>query len=75
MWLKILILVLFIAMVLSLTASFNFLLRDAGQGNKKRTLYALGIRIALASLMMACVIYGFYSGILTDTAPWDQRLR
>lgn len=62
-------------MVLSLTASFNFLLRDVGDTHKKRTLYALGIRIALAGLMMACVVYGFYTGILTDTAPWDQRLR
>lgn len=75
MWLKILILVLFAGVVLSLTAGLNFLLRDAGVPNKKRTLYALGIRISLAGIMMALVVYGFYSGILTDTAPWDQRLR
>lgn len=75
MWLKIIILILFIGVLLSLTAGLTFLLRDAGVSNKKRTLYALGIRIALASLMMACVVYGFYSGILTSTAPWDQQLR
>lgn len=75
MWLKIIILILFIGVVLSLTAGLTYLLRDAGVPNKKRTLYALGIRIALASIMMICVVYGFYSGILTDTAPWDQRLR
>ncbi|WP_049723925.1 DUF2909 domain-containing protein [Gilvimarinus polysaccharolyticus] len=74
MWLKIIILILFAGVLLSLTAGLNFLLRDAGGSHKKRTLYALGIRITLATLMMACVIYGFYSGILTNTAPWDQRL-
>lgn len=75
MWLKLIILVLFIGIVLSLSAGLNFLLRDAGLPESKRTLYALGIRITLATLMMICVGYGFYSGILTDSAPWDQRLR
>ncbi|MCP8900563.1 MULTISPECIES: DUF2909 domain-containing protein [Gilvimarinus] len=75
MWLKIIILILFIGVVLSLTAGLNYLLRDAGVPGTKRTLYALGIRITLAILMMICVGYGFYSGILTDTAPWDQHLR
>lgn len=75
MWLKIIILVLFVGVVLSLSAGLNFLLRDVGVTDSKRTLYALGIRITLAILMMICVGYGFYSGILTDSAPWDQRLR
>ncbi|MBU2884266.1 DUF2909 domain-containing protein [Gilvimarinus agarilyticus] len=75
MWLKIIILILFVGVVLSLSAGLNFLLRDAGVPDSKRTLYSLGVRITLAVLMMICVGYGFYTGILTDSAPWDQHLR
>lgn len=75
MWLKVIILVLFVGVVVSLSAGLNFLLRDAGVPESKRTLYALGVRITLAVLMMLCVGYGFYSGILNNSAPWDQHLR
>ena len=74
MWLKIIILLLFVGVVVSLTSGLSFLLKDAGVAESKRTLYALGIRIVLASLMMLCVFYGFYSGILTSSAPWESRL-
>lgn len=74
MWLKIIILVLFVGVLVSLTSGLRFLLKDAGVPESKRTLYALGIRIILASLMMLCVFYGFYSGILSSSAPWDSRL-
>lgn len=74
MWLKILILILFVGVVLSLTTGLRFLLKDAGVPESKRTLYALGIRITLATVMMLLVFYGFYSGILTSQAPWDPRV-
>ncbi len=74
MWLKIIILILFFGVVFSLSAGLRFLLTDIDAPNSKRTLYALGIRITLASLMMICLIYGFYTGILTTTAPWDAKL-
>lgn len=74
MWLKIAILVLFIGVVLSLTSGLRFLLKDAGAPESKRTLYALGIRITLASIMMLLVFYGFYTGILSSQAPWDPRV-
>lgn len=73
MWLKIVILLLFVGMLVSLGSGLRFLLKDAGVPESKRTLYALGIRITLATLMMLCVFYGFYSGILTSQAPWDAR--
>lgn len=73
MWLKIIILVLFVGIVASLTSGLVFLLRDGNVPESKRTLYALGIRITLAVLMMACIVYGFYSGILQSQAPWDYR--
>jgi hypothetical protein len=72
MWLKIIILVLFVGVLLSLTSGLVFLLKDSNVPESKRTLYALGIRITLATLMMLCIIYGFYSGILQSQAPWDR---
>ena len=74
MWLKILILVLFVGVLASLTSGLRYLLKDAGVPDSKRTLYALGIRITLAAIMMALVFYGFYSGILSSQAPWDNRI-
>lgn len=74
MWLKITILILFVGVLASLTSGLRFLLKDAGIPESKRTLYALGIRIVLATLMMLCVFYGFYSGILSSSAPWDARV-
>jgi len=45
------ILLLFIAIVLSLTSALYFLFRDVGD-SKKRTLYALGVRLLLALLLV-----------------------
>lgn len=74
MWLKIIILVLFVGILISLSSALGFLLKDANVSQSKRTLYALGIRITLAVLMMLCIFYGFYSGILHSQAPWDHRI-
>lgn len=74
MWLKIIILVLFVGVLVSLSSALGFLLKDAEIPESKRTLYALGIRITLAALMMLCIFFGFYTGILTSQAPWDHRL-
>ena len=73
MLLKVIIIILFIGVVASLFGGLNFLVKDMGNTNK-RVLYALGIRIGLASLLIACVIYGTYSGQLNSTAPWDRQL-
>ena len=69
MWLKVVIVVLFVAMLFSLSSGLVFLLKDFGS-DSKRMLYALGIRVTLAMLLILCVIYGFSSGLLTNTAPW-----
>lgn len=74
MWLKVLILILFAGVLISLGSGLRFLLKDMGIPESRRTLYVLGIRIALATLMMLLVFYGFYSGILHSQAPWDQRI-
>lgn len=70
---KIIIVVLFIGLVISLTSSFVFLLKDA-QSQKKRTLYTLGIRIALAALLMGTIFYGLATGHLGSNAPWDKKI-
>lgn len=71
MWLKIIIIVLFIALVFSLSGALVFLLKDMGSASK-RTLYLLGIRVSLAVLLLASIFYGFYTGQLHSSAPWDR---
>ena len=73
MWLKILIVLLFIGVVISLSSSLVFLLKDLGN-QRRRTMYALGIRVCLASALILSLIYGFASGRLHSTAPWDRQL-
>lgn len=71
MWLKVLIVILFIAVLISLSSGLVFLLKDMGS-QSKRTLYALGIRVSLAALLLACVFYGLATGQLGSSAPWDN---
>ena len=73
MIIKLLVVVLFIGVVLSLSSSLVFLIKDI-ESPKKRSLYALGIRITLAALLMATVFYGLYTGKLGSNAPWDRKL-
>ena len=68
MWLKPTIVILFIAILISLAASVICLLKDQGSTNRTRNL--LGIRVALAVLLLACVSYGLWSGDLILSAPW-----
>ncbi|TQV70713.1 DUF2909 domain-containing protein [Exilibacterium tricleocarpae] len=71
MWLKIIIVVLFLAILASLSSALVFLLKDMGS-QSRRTLYALGIRITLAALLMLSIFYGIYTGQLGSQAPWDR---
>jgi len=72
MALKIIVVVLFIGLVVSLTSSLVFLLKDI-ESPKKRALYALGARITLAALLMMTIFYGLYTGQLGSGAPWDSK--
>lgn len=74
MWLKIIISILLVAIVASLFGALGFLLKDARISGSRRTWYALGIRVTLALLLVACLVYGFASGILHSQAPWDHRI-
>ncbi|WP_317932821.1 DUF2909 domain-containing protein [Halioxenophilus sp. WMMB6] len=71
MLLKAIIVILFIAVVASLSRALFYLIKDQGSP-RKRVLYALGVRISLAMLLLLCLFYGFYTGQLRSNAPWDQ---
>jgi len=73
LWLKVVIVVLFIGLLISLTAGMVFLLKDVGN-SRRRTLYALGVRATLASALLLAIGWGFWSGRLNSTAPWDRQL-
>lgn len=71
--LKILIIILFLAVVASLFSGLNFLVKDLGDP-KKRLLRALGLRIGLAATLLITIIYGAYTGQIKSQAPWDRGM-
>lgn len=73
MLLKFIIVLLFIGIIVSLSSALVFLMKDVGN-TRKRTLYALGVRIFLAVALVATIIWGIYSGQLGSKAPWDKQL-
>lgn len=62
MLLKILIACVFLAMVTSLAAGAGFLIKDGGRS--RRVLVSLKLRVGLAALLLALLVYGFYIGNL-----------
>jgi hypothetical protein len=71
--LKVIIVLLFIGVIVSLSSALVFLMKDLGN-TRKRTLYALGVRISLAVALLATITWGIYSGQLGSKAPWDKKL-
>lgn len=71
MWLKIIIVVLFIGLLISLGSGLAFLVQD--KGTTRRTWNSLSVRLVLAVLLMGFLIYGVVSGQLGSKAPWDAR--
>ena len=72
--LKTLMLILLIALIASLFVGLNFLVKDLGGSNKKRLLYALGLRVTLAVMLVCTIIYGAYTGQIKSQAPCDKQL-
>lgn len=70
--LKALILALMILMVISLFNGLFVLLKDNGAPDSKRTFYRLVIRVTLATALLLTMIYGFSSGKLQSSAPWNK---
>lgn len=73
MLIKVVIVLLFIGVLISLSSALVFLMKDIGNA-RKRTLYALGIRITLAAALVGTIAWGIYSGQLGSQAPWDKQL-
>lgn len=71
MWLKIVIIVLFIGLLISLGSGLVFLAKD--KGATRRTWHSLSVRLILAALLLGFLIYGIVSGKLGSKAPWDAR--
>ena len=73
MWLKPVIVILFVAILVSLARSAFFLIKDQGNIDRDRTRRALAVRVTLAALLLALVTYGVLTGELTISAPWHHR--
>ncbi len=73
MLLKLIVVILLIAMLASLFTGFWFLVKDKGN-ERKRVLYALLIRICLATALIGTIAYGIGTGQLGSQAPWDREL-
>lgn len=69
MWIKVVIVVLFIALLISLGSGYLFLMKD--KGTTRRTWNSLSVRLVLAALLMGFLVYGVLSGKLGSKAPWD----
>ncbi len=69
--LKILILLIMIALIITLGFGLFFLMIDQGKPEKKRLVNSLGIRVGLAASLMALIIYGVATGQLGNSNPWD----
>lgn len=75
--LKVVIVVLLVGVVVSLFSGLVFLFKDSDRQDSRRTLYALGVRITLATALLATVFYGLYTGQLRlgTHAPWHDQVR
>ena len=73
MVLKAIIIVLFIAVVVSLFGGLRFLVKDLGD-SQRRLFNSLGIRVTLAAMLMGTIIYGAYTCQISSKAPWYRQL-
>ena len=72
MWLKAVIVILFIALVISLFSGLGFMFKDRGLENPShRTWNALSVRLSLTVLLISFLFYGVFTGQLGSNAPWD----
>lgn len=71
MWLKIIIVILFLSILATLSGAFYTLMHDQGKSSK-RTANLLAIRVGLAALLVILVTYGVWTGTLGISAPWHN---
>jgi hypothetical protein len=75
MILKLLIVAMLLALLVSLASGFYFLMTDQGDKNSRRTFHSLGMRLTFAIAMMTLIIYGVSTGQLQSQAPWEARAK
>ncbi len=68
--LKLVIALLFIAVVVSLAAGLLFLLKPKSESASVRLLTSLKFRIGLTVLLLVLLVWGFATGALHSQAPW-----
>ncbi|TEL73293.1 twin transmembrane helix small protein [Pseudomonas aeruginosa] len=66
--LKVAIVLLLLATLVSLFSGLFFLVKDQGHGS--RVVNSLTVRVVPAAATLALVAWGFYSGELNSHAPW-----
>jgi hypothetical protein len=69
--LKATIVLLMLALVASLGSGFYYLMLDQGNKEQRRTVHSLGVRLGIAAVLLALVIYGVATGQLGHVNPWD----
>ena len=70
--LKIVIVLLLLALIVSLGSGFYYLMIDQGDKTKRRLVHSLGVRLGLTVSLVAVVIYGVATGQLGHRNPWDS---
>ncbi|MVW74207.1 twin transmembrane helix small protein [Pseudomonas xionganensis] len=66
--LKIAIVLMLLATVVSLFSGLFFLVKDDGHGN--RVVNALTVRVVLTAITVGLIAWGFYSGQLVSHVTW-----
>jgi uncharacterized membrane protein len=66
--LKVAIVVMLIATVISLFGGLFFLVKD--ESSSTRLVKALTVRVCCAAITLGLIAYGFYSGQLVSHVPW-----
>lgn len=66
--LKVAILLLLLATLVSLFSGLVFLVKDKGRGS--RVVNSLSVRVTLTAITVALIAWGFYSGQLVSHATW-----
>ncbi|MGI2026373.1 DUF2909 domain-containing protein [Endozoicomonas acroporae] len=71
MWIKFVVIVLFIAVVISLGTGFYFLLTE--KKSSPKLLNSLKVRIGLTVLIMVIIVAAWLHGDIHSQAPWLYR--
>lgn len=68
--LKLLIVIVFLAILISLFTGLFFLFKD--KENSKNLFISLSFRVSLTLLLLSLITFGLFNGTLGNQAPWGQ---